>query len=146
MDLEQTFHLLLYRAFHAQRNHLRQNLAPLGLGSGQPKLLAYLSARGPCPQRELAEYYEVDPAAVSRMLEALERNGFVVRRRDQASRRRDLVEITDKGRWAHEQWENRCQDLERVMLCDFTEEERARFCDYLARAHRNLRTAEEGRS
>ena len=36
MDLEQTFHLLLYRAFHAQRNHLRQNLAPLGLAPGQP--------------------------------------------------------------------------------------------------------------
>ena len=84
--MEQTFHLLLYRAFHAQRNHLRQNLAPLGLGAGQPKLLSYLADNGPCPQRELAEYYEVDPAAVSRMLDALERGGFVVRRPDQARR------------------------------------------------------------
>lgn len=144
MDLEQTFHLLLYRAFHAQRNHLRQNLAPLGLGSGQPKLLAYLAAKGPSHQRELAAYYEVDPAAVSRMLEALERNGFVTRRPDTASRRRDLVEITEKGRQAHQQWEARCRELEQVMLSDFTEEERRRFYDYLTRAHRNLRTWEEG--
>ena len=78
--MEQTFHLLLYRAFHAQRNHLRQNLAPLGLGAGQPKLLSYLADNGPCPQRELADYYEVDPAAVSRMLDARERGGVVVRR------------------------------------------------------------------
>lgn len=141
--MEQTFHLLLYRAFHAQRNHLRQNLAPLGLGSGQPKLLAYLTDRGPCHQRELAEYYEINPAAVSRMLDALERNGFVTRRRDQSSRRRDLVEITEKGRAAHRQWEDRCLELESVMLSDFTAEERRQFCDYLARAHRNLHRAKE---
>lgn len=141
--MEQTFHLLLYRAFHAQRNHLRQNLAPLGLGSGQPKLLAYLTDRGPCHQRKLAEYYEINPAAVSRMLDALERNGFVTRRRDQASRRRDLVEITEKGRAAHRQWEDRCLELESVMLSDFTAEERRQFCDYLSRAYRNLHSAKE---
>ena len=145
MDLAPTFHLLLYRAFHAQRNHLRQHLAPLGLGSGQPKLLAYLAAAGPCRQRELSDFYEVDPAAVSRMLETLERNGFVTRRPDAASRRRDLVEITDKGRQAHEQWEDRCRELEQVMLSDFTEEERQRFNDYLTRAYRNLRSRKEAR-
>ena len=26
MDMAPTFHMLLYRAFHAQRKHLRQNL------------------------------------------------------------------------------------------------------------------------
>lgn len=144
MEMEQAFHLLLYRAFHAQRNHLRQNLAPLGLGAGQPKLLAYLASKGPCRQRDLAAYYEVDPAAVSRMLEALERNGFITRRPDQSSRRRDLVEITGKGRQAHEQWEAHCQELEKVMLADFTKQEREQFCDYLIRAHRNLRSREEG--
>ena len=143
--MEQTFHLLLYRAFHAQRNHLRQNLAPLGLGAVQPKLLSYLADNGPCPQRELAEYYEVDPAAVSRMLDALERGGFVIRRPDQTRRRRDLVEITDKGRQAHELWEERCQEMENVMLSDFTAEEREQFCDYLARAHRNLRASKGDR-
>ena len=77
------------------------------------------------------------------MLDALERNGFVTRRRDQASRRRDLVEITEKGRAAHGQWEERCQELECVMLSDFTAEERRQFCDYLARAHRNLHSTKE---
>lgn len=142
--MEQTFHLLLSRTFHAQRNRLRHYLAPLGLGAGQPKLLAYLSTSGPCPQRELAAYYEVDPAAVSRMLEALERGGFVTRRTDQTSRRRGLVEITDKGRQVYALWEDRCRELEQVMLSDFTDEERAQFSAYLTRAHRNLRSSEEG--
>lgn len=42
--MERTFHMLLYRAFHAQRNFLRPSLGELGLGPGQPKLLNYLMA------------------------------------------------------------------------------------------------------
>ena len=45
--MERTFHMLLYRAFHAQRNFLRPSLGELGLGPGQPKLLNYLMNRGP---------------------------------------------------------------------------------------------------
>ena len=66
--MEQRFHMLLYRAFHAQRSRLRPRLRELGLGPGQPKLLSYLDRHGPCRQKELADYFEVDPAAVSRML------------------------------------------------------------------------------
>ena len=138
-------HTLLARTAHAQRNFLRPHLKELGLSPGQSKALRELAALGPLSQRELAEYYEINPAAVSRMLDALERNGFVTRRRDQASRRRDLVEITEKGRAAHGQWEERCQELECVMLSDFTAEERRQFCDYLARAHRNLHSTKEDR-
>lgn len=47
--MERTFHMLLYRAFHAQRNFLRPSLGELGLGPGQPKLLNYLMNRGPWP-------------------------------------------------------------------------------------------------
>ena len=88
--MEHSLHILLYRAFHAQRNYLRPSLQELGLGSGQPKLLAYLAARGPCHQRQLADYFDVDPANVSRMVDSLERGGFVIRRTDG---RRDLLEV-----------------------------------------------------
>lgn len=80
--MERTFHMLLYRAFHAQRNFLRPSLGELGLGPGQPKLLNYLMNRGPCRQRELADYFEIDPAAVCRMLDCLQKSGFVTRRAD----------------------------------------------------------------
>ena len=45
--MEKTFHMLLYRAFHAQRSYLRPHVARLGLGAGQPKLLWYLAGHGP---------------------------------------------------------------------------------------------------
>ena len=74
--MERTFHMLLYRAFHAQRGALRPALGELGLGAGQPKLLGYLRRNGPCGQRELASYCEIDPAAVCRMLTAFKRGAL----------------------------------------------------------------------
>ena len=78
--MERTFHMLLYRAFHAQRSYLRPCLGEIGLVVGQPKLITYLACHGPCGQRELAEYFEVDSAAVSRMVDSLEKGGFITRR------------------------------------------------------------------
>ena len=47
--MQQTFHMLLYRAFHAQSSVLRPCLTKLGLGTGQPKILGYLSRNGQRP-------------------------------------------------------------------------------------------------
>ena len=133
--MEHSLHILLYRAFHAQRNYLRPSLQELGLGSGQPKLLAYLAARGPCHQKQLADYFDVDPANISRMVDSLERGGFVRRRTDG---RRDLVEVTGRGREASVLWQERCRQMEEVLLQGFTPEERERFADYLFRAYQNI--------
>lgn len=141
--MERTFHMLLYRAFHAQRNYLRPCFGRVGLGAGQPKLLVYLNSHGPCRQKELADYFEIDPAAVSRMIDALERGGFVVRRRDETSRRGDLVELTEKGRQAVQAWTEFCAQEEEQMLQGFTAEERQQFADFLVRAYRNLREGKE---
>lgn len=141
--MERTFHMLLYRAFHAQRTYLWPSLNELGLGSGQPKLVAYLAARGPCRQREMADYFDVDPATVSRMLDSLQKGGFVTRRADEQNRRCDLVEVTQLGRQASVIWRERCRQAEGVMLQGFTEEERERFSDYLSRAYQNLHRAEK---
>ena len=64
-------HMLLYRAYHAQTNYLRPRMAQLGLGPGQPKLLAYLAVHGTSTQHEMAAFFEVDDAAISRMLDLL---------------------------------------------------------------------------
>ena len=86
--MERSFHILLYRAFHIQRKWVRARMQLLGVGAGQPKLLVYLSAHGPCHQRQLADYFDVDPANVSRMIESLEKGGFVIRKPDGQNRRR----------------------------------------------------------
>lgn len=142
--MERTFHMLLYRAFHAQRSYLRPCLGEIGLVVGQPKLIAYLADHGPCGQRELAEYFEVDSAAISRMVDSLEKGGFITRRPSAESRRRNSIELTEKGRQANEAWGKRCREMEKIMLQGFTPEEREQFAGYLSRAYQNLRNLKEG--
>lgn len=137
--MERTFHMLLYRAFHAQRAALRPNLAKLGLGAGQPKILGYLSRNGASSQRQLADFYDVDPATVCRMLDSLQKGGFVSRRPDQADRRRDLIELTPAGQEAYGQWQACCREMEEQMLAGFSLEERDLFSNFLSRAYQNLK-------
>lgn len=148
IKMQQTFHILLYRAFHAQSSVLRPCLTKLGLGTGQPKILGYLSRNGASGQRQLADYYDVDPAAVCRMLDSLEKGGFVTRHPDEADKRRDLIELTPAGQEAYTLWKENCLKMEERMLGGFTPEERAHFAEYLARAYQNLkgerRTGGEG--
>ncbi len=130
---------LLYRAAHAQRQLLHPFMATVGLGTGQPKLLSYLARNGACAPRELAGYYELDPAGVSRMLDALERKGFVHIEQNAGDRRAKVVAVTPEGARVSRAWDAACIEEADAMLSGFTDEERAAFADYLTRAHANLR-------
>ena len=137
--MEKTFYMLLYRAFHAQRNYLRPYIGDLGLEIGQPKILAYLAKRGACCQKDLADYFQIDSAAVSRMLVALEKNGFITKKTDEESRRSNSIELTDKGYAAQQKWRLRCRETEKTMLRGFSENDKTCFAEYLARVYQNFR-------
>ena len=109
--METTFYMLLHRAFHAQRGYLRSFLGESGLGTGQPKFSwSIWNGRGHAASRELAEYFEIDPAAVSRMLCALEKSGFVTRKAHPESRRKDLVELTEQGHTMAKIWRGKLSE------------------------------------
>ena len=62
------------------------------------RLLAYLAQEGPAVQGDLALATAQHPASISRILDALERDGSVRRRRDPRDRRRIYVELAAPGR------------------------------------------------
>ena len=64
-------HMLVVRAYHAQTNYLRAQVAYAGLGPGQPKVLSYLAVHGPSSQSDIARFFEIDCAAVSRMFDSM---------------------------------------------------------------------------
>lgn len=134
------YRMLLFRASHAQKQLLHPYMASIGLGTGQPKLLSYLAENGSCTPRELADFYELDPAGVSRMLDALERKGFVSFAPHADDRRCKVVSLTSEGERVARAWNAACAEEARAMLDGFTPEEREAFADYLRRAHANLRT------
>ncbi len=133
-------HMGLYRAFHAQRAYLRPRIAQLGMGPGQPKILTYIAVYGPSTQREIADFFETDPATVSRMLDSLERAGFV-QSVPTSDRRTKCLHLTEKGLAAAAAWDRCCAEEQDVMLGGFSPDERERFARYLERAYANLRRA-----
>ncbi|HEX4340889.1 MAG TPA: MarR family transcriptional regulator [Polyangiaceae bacterium] len=60
--------------------------------------VCYLARNGPTSQRDLAYANAQHPAGMSRLLNELESAGLVRRKTDAADRRRQLVEVTAKGR------------------------------------------------
>jgi DNA-binding MarR family transcriptional regulator len=62
------------------------------------RLLFELVRGGPAPQRDLAEATAQHPAAVSRLVDDLEKDGLIRRARGQRDRRQIIVAITARGR------------------------------------------------
>lgn len=69
-----------------------------GLTIAQVRALFALDGREPATAGEIAEAARLSPAAVSGMLDELERDGIVLRQRSEGDRRRVLVTLTDEGR------------------------------------------------
>jgi DNA-binding MarR family transcriptional regulator len=67
-------------------------LSPAGLAA-----LFEIWQAGGAPHREIAQRCYVSPATLSGVVDTLERDGWVVRRRDPVDRRRVLLELTGSG-------------------------------------------------
>ena len=88
--------LLALLGHHAMRRlrevHTRHELSPR-----QFQLLGLLHERGPLGQRELGQLMEIDPSILVTLLNPLEAEGLLSRRRDPLDRRRHLVTLTARG-------------------------------------------------
>lgn len=131
-------HMSIVRAYHAQCTVLHSYGNDLNLGPGQPKLLSYLAVHGTATQRELASYFDIDPAAVSRMLDALVRNGYAARAASESDRRAKVLSLTERGRALVASWDERCERLARRELAGFSAEERSTLMALLERVRANL--------
>jgi len=76
---------------------LDQALAP-GLTSGQLRVLEILREREPMKPSDFLPLLETTPAAVTTLLDRMERGGLVERRRDEKDRRIVWVHMTELGR------------------------------------------------
>ena len=79
---------------------LRSIELPRGMTQERMSVLAIVDARGPISVSALAEHERVRPATMSRMISALEADGYVVRISDENDGRGVLVALTQSGRRA----------------------------------------------
>jgi DNA-binding MarR family transcriptional regulator len=104
--------------------HRRTSEELLGMRLKAFLLLGYVRDRGAVSQQELETGLLMDGNSVVLLLNETEAAGFSVRRRDQADRRRHMVELTDTGRIAVERAEKAREGIEDEVLSDLSPEER----------------------
>lgn len=132
------FHMMMFKAFHAQRNQIRHNMSNYGLSPGQPKVLRYLAHHEDCMLKDIARNCDVEPATVSKILNNLEDNGMLTREVVKDNKRALSLRITPKGEHALSLWTMHCNEVEEHSLQGFSEEERRQFEEYLSRMYKNL--------
>lgn len=96
--------------------------------------LSYLRDHDPAPQQELVDALCMDANNVVLLLNELEEQSYVARRRDPHDRRRHLVELTDAGRRALADAESAQEQIEDDVLQALDQSERATLWELLTRA------------
>jgi DNA-binding MarR family transcriptional regulator len=97
----------------------------------QFQLLGLLDDNGPMGQRELGQAMATDPSILVTLLNPLEADGFVARKRDPADRRRHVVTLTAAGKRRLDRAAEAQRQAEDAMFAGLSTEQRAQLRDLL---------------
>jgi MarR family transcriptional regulator, lower aerobic nicotinate degradation pathway regulator len=89
--------LLLARLGQEATARFRRSVRPLNLGAQQFIVLKQLQALGACSQGQLADALGIDYSNLASVTGELYRRELIERNRDEADRRRYVVELTEAG-------------------------------------------------
>lgn len=129
------------RLHHARAHTL---LEEIGLYRGQPPVLHALWEQDGLTHGELAARLYVQPATVSKMIQRMEKTGFVARRDDPEDQRVSRVYLTDVGRAIQERVKQVWRALEQETFSGFTLEEQVLLRRFFLQIRENLlRVAED---
>lgn len=90
---------LLLLSFRSAINELHERLKELGFGDIRPThgfMFTYINPNG-ATGIELAEYLGITKQAVSKMVDYLEKNGYVMRKTHPTDKRGKIIVLTDRG-------------------------------------------------
>ncbi len=94
----------LGQLFHDASRAMRRRFAGLtvahGLSATQWRLLGRVLREGPATQAALADYLDVEPISVSRLIDRMESSGWVRRESHPEDRRAKIIVATDQARAA----------------------------------------------
>ena len=127
---------------HARAHTL---LEALGLYRGQPPLLFALWHHEGLTHGELAERLHVQPATITKMIQRMEKAGFVERRPDPQDQRVSRVYLTEEGRAIHSHVRQALLTLEEETFAGFTLQDRALLDRFLLQIRANLMRVTDGK-
>ena len=129
---------LLVQVCKAHRARAHALLEEIGLYQGQPHMLHLLWQEDGPTHGELAERLHVQPSTVTKMVQRMEKAGFVDRRDDVQDQRISRVYLTAAGRAVQEQVRGVWARLEAETFDGFTLEERVLLRRFFLQMRENL--------
>jgi DNA-binding MarR family transcriptional regulator len=123
------------------RAHLDDLLRDSGVTALQYTALTVLARRDGLTSAELARNSFVTPQAMADLVTALERGGFILRRRNPDNRRQLLISLTPEAYALLDRFDGPVAGIEARMVGGFDAADRERFRDYLNRARSSLEVA-----
>lgn len=89
----------ILRVMRLHRSVIEKRVGELGLHRTQHMLLNYLSNSDGAPsQKQIAERFDVTPAAIATSLKKMEKNGLIERKSSEADNRVKVITVSEKGR------------------------------------------------
>lgn len=119
----ESLHYLLMKAHTMLNQKILSQAATIGLSSGQPKILEYLTEHEGSDQKTIAAYCKIEQATVGSILTRMENAGLIERRQTPGNRRSLYVYMTEKGRDAARKMEPIFTDSDCWAVENLTEEE-----------------------
>ncbi len=119
-------------------------LEALGLYRGQPAVLQALWEQEGLMHTELARRLEVQPATITKMLQRMEKAGFVERRPDPDDQRVSRVYLTGAGRAVRADVQQVGRRLEEEAFAGFTLDERVLLRRFFLHVRENLKRVSGG--
>lgn len=127
------------------RSIFENNVSRLGIHHSQHHFLMYLARGEAIPsQKEIAEDFQISPAAVAVSLKKLEKLGYVKREGIDEDNRVKKILITEKGKLIVEKTVDMFGAVDRNVFRDFSEEELNNFNSYLDRMLANIEETSQG--
>lgn len=139
------FTVLINRISRDIRRIKNQEMAAYHLRSAHVSCLYYIYSMGGVTSAELCEHCEEDKATISRALDYLEANGFILRPSKGAKRYKSPLQLTEKGQEAGKRIADRIRGILDTVSYTLTEDERAAFYRSLSAISRSLDTIAQSR-
>ena len=134
----ETFTVLINRISRNIRKIKNQEMAEYNLRSAQVSCLYYIYTLELATPTDLCERCEEDKATISRALEYLEANGFVIRDAEAVKRYKNPILLTDKGREVGKKIADKIDGVLEKISDSLTEAERVAFYRSLTRISDSL--------
>jgi DNA-binding MarR family transcriptional regulator len=121
-----------------------RRMRELGLTRGQWLVLTRLYRRPGSSQTELSEMLEVDRASAGRMIDRMEKNGWVERRADAGDRRINRLHLTSDARQVHADMWSVAEATVDDALSPLSAVERAQYTELTAKVKGQLQSLAGG--